>query len=304
MLRIDVQQRGFARRGQGGGEIGRERGFAGAGQAEEDGGVLQFLDPVVGRAVHRHHALGGQDVVQQGEDRLLDLASIGGVADQDQLAVEIQGDHGFRAASVAGRISLEGRAVDDGEFRQEAVQLGARRATQHVVDEQAVPGKFRHHAHVKTVRRLSAGKQILHEIVAPLHVGEHVLIQTLERVRRHRRVVFPPDRVFDRGMTNDMLIFGRAAGMAAGRYQKRAAVAQRAFVAFQSLLHEGGLHQVIIDCAKSGHTLGFKAMGGVHASMSHLQAPDAVRTAIVTSGSGTKGQIGARRVNYAPVAAL
>ena len=45
--------------------IGRQRGLAGAGQAEEDRGVAVRAD--IGRAVHRHHALGGQVVVQRGE---------------------------------------------------------------------------------------------------------------------------------------------------------------------------------------------------------------------------------------------
>ena len=38
--------------------IGRERGLAGAGEAEEHRGIAVGAD--IGRAVHRHHALGGQ----------------------------------------------------------------------------------------------------------------------------------------------------------------------------------------------------------------------------------------------------
>jgi hypothetical protein len=70
--------------------IGRERGLAGAGQAEEDRSVT--LGPDIGRAVHRQHALGGQVIIQRGEDRLLHLAGIIRPADQDDLAGEIDRD--------------------------------------------------------------------------------------------------------------------------------------------------------------------------------------------------------------------
>ena len=46
--------------------IGRERGFAGAGEAEEQRDVAVLAD--IGRAMHRHHALCRQIEIERGED--------------------------------------------------------------------------------------------------------------------------------------------------------------------------------------------------------------------------------------------
>ena len=81
--------------------IGRERGLAGAGEAEEQRDVARGAD--VGRAVHRHHAFGRQIIIERGEDRLLHLAGIAGAADQHDLAREIDGDDRLAAAAVALR---------------------------------------------------------------------------------------------------------------------------------------------------------------------------------------------------------
>ena len=119
--------------------IGRERGLAGAGQAEEHGAVAIGSD--IGGAMHRHHALFRQQVVEDGEDRLLHLAGIMRAADEDEAVGEVERDDGFAARAVAGRIGLEARQVDDGEFRREAQAL--RRHDQQVLDEQRVPGTAR-----------------------------------------------------------------------------------------------------------------------------------------------------------------
>ena len=99
---------------QGAVRIGRERGLAGAGEAEEQRAVAVLAD--VGRAVHRHHALRRQIEVQRGEHRLLHLARVGRAADQHDLAGEIDRDHrvGAFAAAVTLGVRLERRHVDDG----------------------------------------------------------------------------------------------------------------------------------------------------------------------------------------------
>ena len=73
--------------------------------------------------MHRHHPLGRQEVVQDGEDRLLHLAGIGGAADQDQLLGEIDRDHGLAGRAMPRRIGIEAGQVDDGEFRIEVLEL-------------------------------------------------------------------------------------------------------------------------------------------------------------------------------------
>src|SRR5699024_9957864 len=78
--------------------IGGEGGLAGAGQAEEDGGVLA-VEVGVGGAVHGGNALERQVVVHHAEHALLHLAAVPGVED-DLLAagdVEDNGSLGVQA---------------------------------------------------------------------------------------------------------------------------------------------------------------------------------------------------------------
>ena len=120
--------------------VGRQRGLAGAGQAEEHRGVA--VGPDIGRAVHRHHALFGQVIIQRGENRLFHLAGILGAADQDDLAGEVDRDHVLRTHAVAFGIGLEARQIDDRQFRHEVLKLRRLGADQERADEQRMPGEL------------------------------------------------------------------------------------------------------------------------------------------------------------------
>ena len=157
--------------------------------------------------MHGHHARVGEQIVQQGKDGFLILARIGGVGDQDQLAVKVQRDHGFAAATVAGRISLEGGAVEHCPRGRKTVQLFPLGAAQQVADEQPVPRQFRHHAQINAVGRVGAGVKILHKIIAALHMGQHIGVKLIKSGGRHGGVVFPPDRPFDRRGSHHELVF-------------------------------------------------------------------------------------------------
>ncbi len=95
--------------------IGGERRLAGAGKAEEQRHIA--ARPDIGRAVHRHHAVGRQVIVQHGEHRLLHLAGVVGAADQNDAPGEIERDDGLAANAMAFRIGLERRQAEDGEIR-------------------------------------------------------------------------------------------------------------------------------------------------------------------------------------------
>jgi len=250
--------------------IGRKRCLAGAREAEEHGGIDRVARRVVGRAMHRHHALAGQDVVEQGEDRFLVFAGVFRAANKDQLFREVERDHRFRAAAVAGRVGLEAGTVDDGEVWHIAVEFGALGAAQHVAVEQRVPGQLGDHAHVEPVRRIGATVEILDEVVAALHVFEHVGVEHVEGGRVHRLVVVPPDRVFHIRCAHHELVLGRAAGMGAGRNHDRAALADVALAALHGLFHQLGLDQVVENLAKAFDALVFQSLCRVHPSCAHL----------------------------------
>ena len=126
--------------------IGRERGLAGAGQAEEQRAIAVRAD--IGRAMHRHDVLRRQIEVERGEHRLLHLAGVRRAADQHDLAGEIDRHHGvgaFASAMTLG-VGLERRQIDDGEFGHEARELCVLGTDQQLADEQRVPGIFREDA--------------------------------------------------------------------------------------------------------------------------------------------------------------
>ena len=251
--------------------VGGKRGLAGAGQAEENGGVAGGAD--VGRAVHRHHTLQRQQIVEDGEDRLLHLAGIGGAADQDGLAFEIHHHHGFAAAAVAGRIGLEAGQIDDGVFGHERRQIGQFRAHQQGADEQAVPGIFGDHAHLHPVFGLAAAKEILHEQVAlALQRGFEIGLDGSELLRRDALVLVPPDGAIGGGIAHDELVVGAAAGVLAGFHHERAMFRQQALAALYGEFHQRAGEQVPVQGGGRGETLLNKAMGG-HNGRRHGDTP-------------------------------
>ena len=256
--------------------IGRQRGLAGARQAEEDGAVVGVADGVVGGTMHRHDALFRQQIVQQREDRLLVLARIGRVADQDQLAREVQRDHRLAAAAVAHRIGPEARQVDDGIFGRETRQLVLGRAYQQGADEQVVPGQFVDDPHVQAVVGIGAAEQILHKVITALHVVQHVGIQPVKGLGRHRLVVFPPDRVLDLGGADHELVLGRTAGMRPGGHQEGAPQSHLAFFARDRLGHQGRLQKVVINPAKALDSLILKLAVRVYTGGHDIDAPHSI----------------------------
>jgi len=113
--------------------------------------------------MHRHHAKRGQIEVQCREHRLFHLAGIGGVTDQDDLLVEVDGDDGVGAHAVALGIGLEARQIDDGEFRDEVCEFEDVGADQQLTDEKRMPGKFGEDAGFYPVFRIGAAIEVLRE---------------------------------------------------------------------------------------------------------------------------------------------
>ena len=137
----------------------RERGLAGARQAEEDRRIV--LAGRIDRAVHRHHALVWQQVVKDREDRFLGLASIGRPANEDDAFREVDGNHRLGARAVPGRIGAEARAVDDGEIGAEGFRFVRGWNAQEMADKQRVPGVFGDNGHRHAVVKIRAAKEVL-----------------------------------------------------------------------------------------------------------------------------------------------
>ena len=176
---------------QGAMRIGRERRLAGAGEAEEDRRVAVLAG--VGRAMHRHDVLRRQDVVEEGEHRLLHLARIARAADQHDLAREVAGDDGLAARAMPLGIGAERRQIDDRQIGDEGGEILGRRTDQEIADEERMPGVFGEDARAQAQRRVGAGVEILGEQRLALGVGDEIGEQRVEMLDRHRVVVVPPD---------------------------------------------------------------------------------------------------------------
>ena len=224
--------------------IGRERGLAGAGEAEEQRRVA--VRPDIGRAVHRHHVLGRQIEVERGEHRLLHLAGVRRAADQHDLAGEIDRHHGVGAlaSAVPLGVRLERRQIDDGEFGHELGEFVALGADQQLPDEQRVPGEFREHARPDPVFRIGAAVQILHEQFHALGMRLKIGEQIVEVLLRHFAVAVPPHRILGERIDNGVLVLRAAAGVVTGLGAERAAFDQRGFTSRDGMLVERRFGQV------------------------------------------------------------
>ena len=145
-----------------------------------------------------------------------------------------------------------------------------------MADEQVVPCKLGHHPDVQAVGWVRAAKQVLYEIIATFHVGEHVFVERVEPFGRHRGVVVPPDRINDVCGFHHVLIFGRTTGVFSGSRHESATLAECSFAAFNRLLDDRRFKQVVIDRPEPGNALGFQRVRWVNASDDHDLAPAGV----------------------------
>ncbi len=249
------------------GGIGRERGLAGAGEAEEQGHVA--VRPDVGAAVHGHHAGLGQRPVHHGEDALLDLAGVFRAADRDGAGGQAQGDGRGAADAVGLGVRLEAGGVQDGPVRLETRELGAFRAEEHVAGEQGVPSLGGDQADAEAVGGIGAGVEVLGVEVLPLQVGEHPPPQRREPLGSEALIdPAPRDLAGDLGVIDHELVLRGAPGVHAGLDDERAVLGEAALAAADGVLDELARGEVGIDGA-SGPNAGAGKGGGVVGNEAH-----------------------------------
>ena len=225
--------------------VGRQRRLAGARQAEEDGRIVLVAD--IGRAMHRHDVVRGQDEVEIGEDRLLHLAGVARAADQNDLAREVDRDDGLGAAAVALGIGAERRQVDDSHVGHERCKLAALRPDQHRADEQRVPRIFGKDPGLHAERLIGAAIKILREKFLALGVLDEIGEQRVEIGFRHLAVVVPPHGVGGDSIVDDELVLGRAASVLAGLGDERAALGDHRLATLHRFLVEERRIEIVGD---------------------------------------------------------
>jgi hypothetical protein len=224
--------------------------------------VLPVAAPAhVRRAVHGEHAFGGQKVVEHGEDRFLDLARVARAADQHRARCEVEHDRHVRARAVGRRVGLEARQLQDGEVRDEAIELARRRLAEHVAREQGVPGGLGDDPHPALVLRIGADVQVLHEQLALCRVRPGLGPQAARVPRFDRPVdLAPVDAVVHAGLVDDEAVVRGAPGVGPGRGEQRAIRDSHAFAPGKRQLHQGGRRQVPMGPARRSEAKIFEAL--------------------------------------------
>lgn len=139
--------------------VSRERGLAGARQAEEDGDV-SVLALVGGRVQGEDVVLDGHLEEEDGEDALLHLTSVLCAEDDHFLLGKVDGDGSRRSHACRVAIRREGASVVDDIVGVEVLQLLLGGPDQHVAHEEGMVGAGADNAHADAVALVPAGKAI------------------------------------------------------------------------------------------------------------------------------------------------
>ena len=177
----------------------------------------------IGRAMHRHHTLHRQQVIENAEHRLLHFARIGSAADQDQLLGEVYRNHRLAVAAMALGIRAEAGEIDDCVFGHEIGELGRGWANQQRAYKQVVPCQLVDHADIDPVAGLATAKQIrdIQRIPAAQRRNE-IGLQRGKMLWRHRCVgLAPPHGIFGLFIADDEFILGGTPGASACCYDQR-----------------------------------------------------------------------------------
>ena len=226
--------------------VGGEGGLAGAGETEEHGGVAVRAD--VGGAVHREHALLGQDIVHDGEHGLLDLARVLRAADHDLVRLIVDEDRGLGARPVDLGDALEAGGGDDGIVLAEVRELLGRRAAQQLVDEEVLARQLVDDAERLRILGIGAGEAVEDKDVLALQIGDDLGADGVELGLLDGAVhLAPGDIVMDSGGVDNELVVGAAAGILTGFHDQRAGIGERALSARKRMLHELRRRQVAVD---------------------------------------------------------
>ena len=141
-----------------------------------------------------------------------------------------------------------------------------------VTREQAVPGVLGDDADGEPVAAVGAGVTVLHEQLGAAQRRQHVLVQAVEVLDRHRPVrAAPGDVMLARRFPDDELVVRRAAGVMTGSADQRAFSGQQPFATADGLLVEHGRTQVPVRLGVVD-TLLFEAAARVD-GWSHEVAP-------------------------------
>jgi len=192
--------------------IGRERGFAGARQTEQQRGAARVAVGR-GRAMHRQDAPLGHNVVHDREHALLHLAGVLGPQNHQLTVLEADVDAGLGGHAGCQPIGGKFAGVVDHVVRLAKIgQLLPRRANEHGVHEQRVIRPRANHADLDAKAGVPAGEAVyavqprarVEPILGPLAIDLEAMVLQGQVDRP------PPDVRLGLRTADHALVFGRA----------------------------------------------------------------------------------------------
>ncbi len=164
--------------------------------------------------MHREDPFERKPVVQEREDRLLDLPGVVRPADQHLAAGRMQNDEGLAPCPVLLGIRGDGRRVQHERVDRHLLELVGRGIDEERLREERMPGARGDDAHADAMRRMCAGERVDDVDVAGAELRPHLLAKPLERLLGDLGVhVAPPDPLLGTGLADDELVLGRTAGV-------------------------------------------------------------------------------------------
>ena len=202
-------------------------------QTEEECHIVWVLRVDVRRAVHRKHTFKRKQVIQNREDRFLDLARISCVADNGKFLLKRKTNKGFAICAVHCWCAFERWHGDDRKLWHESFVFFERlRQDKHIAHKMTMPRQLRHNADGQTVSFICSRINVLYEDIASLQETQHAVIKDFEFGCLKWTVVHtPPNVIFRVCVTHHKFIVSAASCMLARVRHIRAASHNSTFVA-------------------------------------------------------------------------
>ncbi len=222
--------------------VRRECGLPGAGQPEEHRTVPLGAD--IGGAVHGEDILHREEIVEHGEDGLLQLSRISSSSDENHPPAEVEDDEGSRPGAMPGRVGLKLGGVEDGVFGLEIGEFRGIGPDEHVPDEEGLPGPGGDESHRHPVVGVGSSEEILDVHRLPRQMGLHVLQEHVKRFLGDPCVAVPPDPVPRPRLVHHELVPGRPSGVRRGQGGQGSLVGESDLLVPDGVLHQGGPPEV------------------------------------------------------------
>ena len=226
--------------------------------------------------MHGQDALLREHIVEDGEHRFLQLASIPGAAEEHRALPEMDDHERSGPGAVGRRIGMELGGVEHRPVGREAGEVGGGGTQKHVVDEQCLPRIRGHEPNGEPVVRIGAREHVAHEQLLSAQVLQHGGFESIE-VPRVEGLIHPAPRNVGRrgGLPHDELVVGAASRVRGGHCAERAAFGDHPFAAPHGLLVELRGPKVPVDGPLRGEPRrleggGAAALGGSRGVGGHV----------------------------------